>query len=134
MAMLRYGADGANLTLFGIPIEEFGDTDPAITIEDITPRAALKYGLNATNVRLDGTARPKRVTVNLMPGSVEVRQILAAEKTGVDAVGAFTQTGTAEAYAFFDGVLETRGAQTRAGKTNVSDEQFVFIFGNSEET
>ncbi|WP_395303144.1 hypothetical protein R0L47_13310 [Pectobacterium polonicum] len=84
MAMKRYGADGANLTLFGIPIDDFGDTDPPITIEDLEPRATLKRGIGKTSVRLDSQTRPKRVTVNLIPGSDQVRQILAVEKTGVD--------------------------------------------------
>lgn len=134
MAMHRYGADGANLTVFGIPIEEFGDTDPAITIEDIEQRSTLKRGIGGTSNRIDNQARPKRLTINLLPGSDEVRQILAAEKSGVDATATFRQTGTAEVVAMFDGVLITRGSMGRAGKTNVSDEQFIFEFANSEET
>lgn len=134
MALKRYGADGANLTVFGIPIEEFGDTDPAITIEDIDPRSTLKRGIGGTSLRLDSKTRPKRLTINLMPGSAEVRQILAAEKSGVDATFTFSQTGTQEKVVGFDGVLVTRGSMGRAGKSNVSDEQFIFEFADSEET
>ncbi|GKV75520.1 hypothetical protein AB6D34_09420 [Pectobacterium brasiliense] len=134
MAMKRYGADGANLTLFGIPIDDFGDTDPPITIEDLEPRATLKRGIGKTSVRLDSQTRPKRVTVNLIPGSDQVRQILAVEKTGVDATFSFFQTGTAETVMGFDGVLVNRGSMTRGGKTSVSDEQFIFEFADSEET
>lgn len=50
MTMKRYGADGANLTVFGIPIDDFGDTDPPITIEDLEPRATLKRGIGKTSV------------------------------------------------------------------------------------
>ncbi|MEQ6971091.1 hypothetical protein [Pectobacterium polaris] len=134
MAMKRYGADGANLTLFGIPIDDFGDTDPPITIEDLESRATLKRGIGKTSVRLDSQTRPKRVTVNLIPGSDQVRQILAVEKTGVDATFTFFQTGTAETVMGFDGVLTNRGSMTRGGKTSVSDEQFIFEFADSEET
>ncbi|MCE8034618.1 hypothetical protein EKK97_14030 [Billgrantia tianxiuensis] len=134
MAMHRYGADGANLTVFGIPIEEFGDTDPAITIEDIEQRSTLKRGIGGTSNRIDNQTRPKRLTISLLPGSDEVRQILAAEKSGVDATATFRQTGTAEVVAMFDGVLITRGSMGRAGKTNVSDETFIFEFADSEET
>jgi len=133
MAMYRYGADGANLTVFGIPISEFGDSDPAITIEDIEQRSTLKRGIGRTSVRLDNQTRPKRLTINLMPGSDEVRQILAAEKSGVDATFSFRQSGTVEMVAGFDGVLVTRGSMGRAGKTSVSDESFVFEFADSEE-
>lgn len=136
MAMHRYGADGANLTVFGIPIEEFGDTDPPIRIEDMEARSQLKRGNGGTSNRIDNVTRPKRLTVYLMPGSDEVRQILAAEKSGVDATATFRQTGTAEVVAMFDGVLVNRESMGRAGKANgsVSDEGFVFEFTDSEET
>lgn len=134
MAMNRYGADGANLTIAGIPIEEFGDTDPAITIEDIEQRSTLKRGLGGTSNRIDNQTRPKRLTVNLLPGSDEVRQILAVEKSGVDIAATFRQTGTAEVVVMFDGVLINRGPLGRAGKTTVTDEQFTFEFSNSEES
>ena len=133
MAMFKYGADGANLTVFGIPIDEFGDTDPAITIEDIEQRSTLKRGLNGTTLRLDNVTRPKRLTINLMPGSEQVRQILAAERSGVDATFSFRQSGTNERWAGFDGILVNRNPQGRGGKTTVSDEQFVFEFADSEE-
>lgn len=133
MAMFKYGADGANLVLFGIPVDEFGDTDPAVTISDVEQRSTLKRGIGGTSLRLDNVTRPVRVTVNLMPGSAQVRQILAAEKSGVDATFAFSQSGTDEKWAGFDGILVNRGDQGRAGKTSVSDEQFVFEFADSEQ-
>jgi hypothetical protein len=131
--MYRYGADGANLTVFGIPIDDFGDTDPPITIEDIEQRSTLKRGIGRTSVRLDNQTRPKRLTINLMPGSDQARQILAAEKSGVDATFSFRQSGTVEMVAGFDGVLVTRGTMGRAGKTSVSDCSFIFEFADSEE-
>jgi hypothetical protein len=134
MTMHRYGADGANLTIFGIPLDEFGDTDPPITIEDLEPRAALKRGIGGTSVRLDNKTRAKRLTVNLLPGSVQVRQLIAAEKSGIDATFTFSQSGTDEYWAGFDGVMVNRSPATRAGKSSVSDEQFVFEFADSEET
>lgn len=132
--MHQYGADGANLTIFGIPIDEFGDTDPPITIEDLEPRATLKRGIGGSSVRLDNQTRAKRVTINLMPGSDQVRQLLAVEKTGVDATFTFYQSGTNEYFAGFDGVMINRGSVTRGGKTSISDEQFIFEFADSEET
>ncbi|MEI7407908.1 hypothetical protein [Pectobacterium aroidearum] len=134
MAMKRYGADGANLTVFGIPIDDFGDSDPPITIEDLEPRATLKRGIGKTSVRLDSQTRPKRLTFNLITGSDQARQIIAVAKTGVDATFTFFQTGTAETVMGFDGVLINRGSMTRGGKTSVSDEQFILEFADSEET
>jgi len=134
MALVNFGAEGANLTIFGIPIEQYGDTDPAITIEDIEQRSTLKRGLGGTSLRMDNVTTPKRLTVNLMPDSAEVRQILAAARSGVDATFTFTQTGTNESHAGFDGILVNRNQVGRAGKTTVTDEQLVFEFADSEET
>lgn len=134
MAMNQYGADGSNLTVFGIPLDEFGDTDPPITIEDIEDRATLKRGIGGTSLRLDNQTRPKRLTVNLMPGSDQVRQIIAAEKSGVDATFEFRQSGTGERVAGFDGVMTQRGQMGRGGRTTVSDEQLIFEFADSEES
>lgn len=134
MAMKNYGASHADLTINGLPIDEFGDTDPPITIEDIDPRATLKRGIGRTSVRLDGPTRPKRLTVSLMPGCDQVRQLIAIEKSGVDFFFTFRQRGTDEYVAAFDGVMTQRGSLTRGGKTSASDEVFTFEFADSEET
>ena len=134
MALKNYGPEGASLTVFGIPVEEFGDTDPPITFEDIEQRSTLKRGIGGTSVRMDNRTRPKRLTLSLMPGSDEARQIMAAEKSGVDATCTFRQQGTNEMITCFDGVLVNRNQVGRGGKTTVTDEQFVFEFADSEET
>src|SRR5690606_19030255 len=134
MTMQRYGADGANLTVFGIPVSDFGDTDPPITIEDIEPRSTLKRGIGGTSLRLDSKTTPKRLTINLMPGSTQARQIIAAAKSGADATFSFRQTGTAEMVVGYDGILVNRGTMGRGGKASVSDEQLTFEFADSEET
>lgn len=134
MAMYKYGAAEAALTINGIVIQEFGDTDPAITIEDIDPRSQQKRGIGGSALRIDNVVRGQRLTVNLMPGSDEVRQLIALDKSGVDITGAFRQIGTDETQVFFDGIIESRGPRARAGKSSVSDEQFVLLFNDSDET
>lgn len=133
MALTNYGAAGASLIVFGIPLEEYGDTDPPITIEDIEQRSTLKRGIGGTSLRMDNQTNPKRLTVNLLPGSAEARQLIAAAKSGADATFVFRQQGSGEVISGFDGVLINRGQVGRAGKTQVSDEQFIFEFADSEE-
>ena len=134
MALKNYGPNGTNLIIAGIPIDEFGDADPPITIEDIEQRSTLKRGIGGTSLRLDNATRPKRLTVNLMPGSDQVRQLLAVEKSGADITMVLSISGSAEKVAGFDGVLVTRGPMGRGGKSQVTDEQFIFEFADSEET
>jgi hypothetical protein len=133
MAMIDYGAAGANLSINGITISSFGDVDPPIVIEDIEPRSALKRGTGGLAVRLDNVTRAKRLTINLLPGSDEARQIIALDKTRVDFFGTFSQSGTGESLMFYSGILVNRGQVGRGGKTNASDDQFIFEFNDSEE-
>jgi hypothetical protein len=55
-----------------------------ITIEDIEARSTLKRVLGKSSVRIDSQTRAKRVTISLLPGCDEVRQILVLETSGVD--------------------------------------------------
>lgn len=134
MAMFKYGPDGANLVIGGIPIDDFGDTDPAITIEEMEPRTQQKRGLGGAAVRFDNVTAPIRLTVNLMPGSDQARQLNALGRSGADITFTFAQSGTPEKWAGFDGVIENRGQEGRAGKSTVSDTQFVLTFNDSEST
>lgn len=134
MAMSKYGAAESALTINGITIEQFGDTDPAVTIDDAEDRTVQKDGIGGTSLRLDRVNRPKTLTVNLLPDSDEVRQIIALEKTGVDFTATFRQIGTGEVVTMFAGTLTRRGPMGRAGRTSVSDEVAIFRFNDSEET
>jgi len=134
MALTNYGPEGLNMTVFGIPIDEFGDTDPPVTVEDIEQRSTLKRGIGGTSLRMDNQTTPKRLVLNLMPGSDQVRQVLAAARSGVDAAFTMSVTGTTEKIVGFDGILINRGTVGRGGKTSVSDEMLTFEFADSEET
>lgn len=134
MSMHKYGADRADFTLNGLPITTWGDTDPPISIEDIEPRSTLKRGIGKSSVRIDSQTRAKRVTISLLPGCDEVRQILALEKSGVDFYFTFRQRGTDETVTGFDGVMTQRGSMGRGGKQSASDETFTFEFNDGDET
>lgn len=134
MAMSKYGAAQSALTINGINIEQFGDTDPAVTIDDAEDRSVQKDGIGGTSLRLDRVNRPRTLTVNLLPDSDESRQIIAVEKSGVDFVAAFRQIGTNEQVIMYEGTLTRRGPLGRAGRSTVTDEVFTFRFNNSEET
>ena len=134
MPMNKYGADSVNLIINGIVLEEFGDTDPPIRVSDVEDRATLKRGIGGTSLRLDNVTRPKQLDVYLMPGSEEVRQLIALEKSGADIGFTLTVQGTQERVVGFSGIIQTRGDLERAGKTSISDEQFTIVCADSEET
>lgn len=131
---VKYGNEYSHLTLNGINIVDLGETDPPITIEDLEDRSTLKRGVNGRFVRIDNVTRGKRLTVNLIPGSPQVRQLIALDKAGVDFEFLWFQSDTNETITGFGGIMQSRGELTRAGKTTASDERFVFIFNDSEET
>lgn len=132
--MVKYGNAYSHFTLNGIETDDWGETDPPLTMEDLADRATLKRGTGARSVRLDSVTRPKRVTLNLLPGGTQARQILALEKTGADFYGKWVQEDTGEIIDLFGGILKTRGQLGRAGRASVTDEQFIFEFNDSEET
>jgi len=132
--MIKYGTNNSYLTISGINIENFGVTDPPYTIADIEDRSVINGGVGETSVRLDNARRPKQLTVNIMPGADEVRQLIALEKTGVDITATHRVGGSGERVEMFEGVISRRGDMGRAGKSSVTDEQFIIVFNNSEET
>lgn len=132
--MIHYGTNNSYLTINGIVIENWGNTDPPYAISDLEDRAVVQGGVGQTGVRLDNARRPKQLVVNLMPGSDEVRQLLALEKSEVDLQATHRVGGTGERVEMFSGVIQRRGDMGRAGKSSVSDEQFTIVFLNSEET
>lgn len=132
--MIHYGTNNSYLTINGIVIENFGNTDPPYTISDLEDRAVIQGGVGQTGVRLDNARRPKQLVVNLMPGSDEARQLLALEKTGADLNATHRVGGAGERVEMFEGVIQRRGDMGRAGKSSVTDEQFTIVFLNSEET
>lgn len=133
MALTNYGPEGVNLTINGIPIEELGTTDPPITVADVENPTEIKRGLGGSSVRMDRVTRAKRLTVNVMPGSAESRQLIALIKSGADISFALTVNGTNEKEAGFDGVPEQRGDRTRGGGSEPSDDQFVFLCADGDE-
>lgn len=132
MALRNYGAGDTNLVINGIPLDEFGDTDPPITVEDIEAPSQLKRGIGGTSLRMDNQTQPKRLTVNLLPGSDQARQLEALIRSGVDIQFTLTVNGSPEKETGFDGVADNRGNRGRGGKSSVSDEQFVFQFADGD--
>lgn len=134
--MLKYGNAYSHLSINGLDVTEsdLGETDPPITIEDIEPRGTLKRGTGGGAVRIDNVTRAKRLTVNLLPGGTLVRQLIAIEKTGVDFEATWSQQDTNETIHCVEGIITNRGPLGRAGRTTVTDEQFIFEFNDSEET
>ena len=133
MSMVNYGAAGSNLSINGITISSFGDTDPPITIDDIGTRSELKSGTGGGSLRLDNVTRGKTLVIHLLPDSDEARQIIALDKARVDFYGSFSQSGSKESLLFFNGILKNRGQIGRGGKAKVTDDQFTFEFNDSEE-
>lgn len=134
MALAKYGAAQVSLTINGINIETFGDTDPAVTISSEADWSTQKDGIGGVALRLDRINLPKTMTVNLLPGCDEVTQLLALQKTGEDFYATFRQIGTNESTVMYEGIMTQLGDRGRAGRGSVTDEVFNFRFNDSEDT
>lgn len=136
MATKNFSSADGMLILNGVLISEYGESDPAITIEDINPRMQMKYGLGGGAAKLKPKALRKRLTVNMMPGSAQSRFLVGLGKADITIEGAWVQMGTEETEGFINGVLVSRGSRGRISETpgSLSDDQFVFEFRDSVET
>lgn len=133
MALAEYGASGAILTLNTLTVDDWGDTDPALTMEDIEPSATLTRGIGGKGILNSTVTIPKRVTINIKPGGDQSRALNAMRTNRTVIQGSFTQVGTGEIATFIDGVITTKGQTGRASKTGVSDDQFILEFNDSIE-
>lgn len=136
MAYKDYSISGSILTLNRVTIDQFGETDGAIEVDDIDPRSTIKRGIFGGGARLRPATRPKRMTIYLMPGCDQVRWLIAQDKAGVTIHGIWQQQGTLEKEVFVDGEIVSRGTRKRAARTDagLSDEVFVIEFLDSTET
>lgn len=132
----NYSAADGILTINGTVIDDFGESDPALTIEDVKDRTALKDGLGGNSVALDAVATPKQLTINLMPGSAQARYLVGLMKSKITIQATWNQSGTMEAEALVDGRILRRGPRARIAEQtgSLSDEQFVIKFRDSTET
>lgn len=136
MALRNYSSPDGLLVIQGINISDYGESEPSLTIEDIKPRVQIKHGLGGGAAALEPVTVPKRVTVNLLPGSSQARTLVALMKAKTTIQASWTQLGTVEAELFVDGRILNRGPRGRISETpgSLSDEQFVLEFRDSTET
>ena len=136
MAIRNYSSADGLLVINLINITEWGETDPALSIEDINPRTSMKYGLGGGAAALNPVAIRKRLTVNLLPGSAQARTLIALMKSKATIQAGWTQLGSVEAEALIDGRILSRGPRNRITEQagSLSDEQFVIEFRDSTET
>jgi len=136
MAISNYSSADGLLTINGTSINDWGETQPSVSIEDINPRVALKRGLGGNMAAMDPTTTPKRLTVNLLTGSPQARYLVGLLKSRVTIQATWTQMGTVETEVFIDGRITSRGPRGRIAEqtTSLSDEQFVIEFRDSTET
>lgn len=135
MSLPDYSANNGLLTINGIPITEWGETQPSLNVEDINPRVAMKYGVGGDAAALEPSTVRKRVTINLMPGSLQARALVQLVKAKTTIQATWAQVGSAELEVFIDGRCVGRGPRGRIAEqtASLSDEQFVFEFRDSTE-
>ncbi len=136
MALRNYNAVDGLLLINGTNITDWGETQPAMTIEDINPRSVLKNGLGGGAAKLKPVTKKKRLTVNLLPGSDQARFLVALDNADATIQASFTQVGSAEAEVLIDGTIMQRGPRGRIAEQSgsLSDEQFIIEFRDSTET
>lgn len=136
MAIHNYSSADGLLLIQGINITDWGESEPALTIEDVKPRTNFKHGLGGGRAALEPATTPKRVTIKLLTGSEQARSLVALMKAKTAIQGSWTQLGSVESEIFVDGRITNRGPRGRIAETSggLSDEQFIIEFADSTET
>jgi len=135
MSIRDYSSADGLLIINGTNITDWGQTQPALSIEDINPRVQMQYGLGGGAAAMDPATQRKRVTINLLTGSDQARYLVALAKAKTTIQGSWTQLGSVEAEVFIDGRIVSRGPRGRIVENtgSLSDEQFVIEFRDSTE-
>lgn len=127
MGLPNFSIGNSLLELNGGEINDWGQTDPAVTFEYIDPAAVLRKGLGGKGLRIDSVAQGVRVTLNLNPGGTDSATVNGYLNSKEDMTLSHTALGTLETLVLTEGAVVNRGTIGRYGN-NISDDQYILEF------
>ena len=134
MAIENYGVGLFECTVNGALLEDWGNTDPAFNADPIDQQSTLLRGIGGNAVRLDDLNPGKRVTLNLKPGGKASAVMQGLLNSGANITLTYSQIGTLESAIGSEGVLVNTGPTGRAGRSSITDDQFIIEFNVWTET
>jgi hypothetical protein len=133
MPLNDFSTDLNTVTVNGRIMTDWGDSDPAITEDDIDPQSVLRRGQGGNAVRLDRINPGKSVVLNLNPGSADSAFMQALLNSKATIVYGRTQVGTLETVLGTEGAIVSKGQVGRGGQT-ITDDQYTIEFNGWVES
>jgi hypothetical protein len=133
MAINNFSTDLNTVNVNGRVMTDWGESDPAITEDDIDPQSVLRRGQGGNGVRLDRINPGKSVVLNLNPGSADSAFMQSLLNSKATIVYGRTQVGTLEAVLGRGGVIVSKGQVGRGGQT-ITDDQYTIEFNSWTES
>ena len=133
MAINNYSTELHIVNINGRDINDWGETDPPYTEDEIDPRSVLRRGQGGNAVRLDRINPGRSVTLNLQPGSPDSAYMMGLLNTRANITLGRKQVGTLEGAIASEGVITSKGQTGRGGQT-ITDDTYTIEFNLFSET
>lgn len=114
-------------------INDWGESDPPFTDDQIDPATVLRRGQGGNAVALDRINPGRTVVLNLNPGSANSAYMQALKNSKATIVLSATQVGTLETALGTEGRIVNNGQRGRGGQT-ITDDQYTIEFNGWVES
>lgn len=129
MSIENFSTEKIVVVINGRTIQDWGDTDPAITEAPIDPQTVIRRGQGGNAVRLDRINPGRTVTINLNPGSPDASYMQQLFNSKANITYTRQVIGTLENVIGDQGAIVNDGQTGRAGQT-ITDSQFIMEFNS----
>jgi hypothetical protein len=127
MSVINLSPQNSVLTINGATVDEWGQTDPPLTLEQIDDKEVLVRGLSGGAARIRRINEGWSLTVNLQPGSENSKYLSTLANNAVGVSASYATIGTNENWIGTEGVMTRQPSMGRGGP-GFTDDQFQFQF------
>lgn len=133
MSYNNISTENLALSVNGRLITDFGETDPAFTIEDIDESSTLRRGQGGSAIRLDRINNGRQAVLNLNPAGDDSAFMMGLRNAKENITITYEFVGTGEAGVLSEGLISGVGTYGRAGQS-ITDDQYTMMFNLADET
>jgi hypothetical protein len=133
MPLPNFSTENSILTINGRSIQDWGNTDPPYSHEQIDDKESLRRGMGGAAVRYRRINEGWRQTINLNPGSDDSLYLQGLYNAGAVISASYVTLGTLEGAVFSEGVMVRCKSVSRAGPA-LGDDTFVIEYNIGAQT
>jgi len=128
MALSNYSSVNTLLHINGVQIDELGQSDTPIQLNQLDEKNMLLRGMNGSALRYTRVNEGWELVVSVLPGTANSTYLSAlANSPNASIIATYVTVSTGEVITLTEGVFMKRGSINRGG-SSVSDDEFTFQF------